>query len=338
MKLLTFDEVLKSANKKPHALLGNGFSRACRDDIFAYDALFDRADFKSLSPHARQAFDELGTTDFEAVMRALRHAAALVTLYEGKATPLSKQLADDAELLKEVLVRAIAQNHPEYPDEISLDRYANCRRFLGEFDRIFTVNYDLLLYWALMRQELEPIVPCDDGFRTPESGKETYVTWEPENTNYQNVYYLHGALHIFDSKTEVQKYTWVNTGLRLIDQIRDALAEGRYPLFVAEGESLQKVEKIRHSDFLDKALRSLMRVGGALVIYGHSLADNDTHVLRAIAKSKLSQVFVGIYGDPESPGNRMIRARAGLLPDWRKKKQKELYVDFFDAESVVVWG
>jgi hypothetical protein len=335
--LLTFDQVLKSATKKPHVLLGNGFSRACRDDIFAYDALFDRADFKKISPFGRKAFDILGTTDFETVMRALRNASALVSLYEGKETDLSKQFAEDAELLKEVLVQAIAQNHPEYPDEIGLDRYASCRAFLGHFDRIFTVNYDLLLYWALMRQEMEPSIPCDDGFRTPESGKEAYVSWEPENTDHQNVYYLHGALHIFDSKTEIQKYTWVNTGIRLIDQIRAALDEGKYPLFVAEGESLQKIERIRHSDFLDKALRSLMRVGGALVIYGHSLADNDTHILKAIAKSKVNQVFVGIYGDPESAGNRQIRSKALLLPDWRKKK-KELYVDFFDASSVAVWG
>ena len=25
------------------------------------------------------------------------------------------------------------------------------------------------------------------------------------------VYYLHGPLHVFDARIEVQKYTWVNT-------------------------------------------------------------------------------------------------------------------------------
>jgi hypothetical protein len=66
VELLTFQDALARApaNKQPHLLLGNGFSRACRNDIFAYDALFDRADFNRLSPSARQAFEALETTDF----------------------------------------------------------------------------------------------------------------------------------------------------------------------------------------------------------------------------------------------------------------------------------
>ena len=336
MSLPSFSEVIAKVGKKPHVLLGNGFSRACRDDIFAYDALFNRADFKDLSPFAREAFDALHTTDFEVVMKAMRQAAKLVALYEPTNKVLAAQLAADAEKLKEVLVRAIAQNHPEHPGEIEISRYQSCRQFLANFDRIFTLNYDLLLYWTLMRQELTPSVPCDDGFRTPESGKEEYVTWEPENTDHQNVYFLHGALHIFDAGTEVQKYTWVNTGVKLIDQIRSALNQGKYPLFVAEGESAQKVERIRHSDFLDKTYRSLLRIGGMLVIYGHSLANNDAHVLRAIAKSNVVNVLVGIYGDPDSAANKVVKSNAAAMAKWRKKKP--LIVEFFDAASAKVWG
>ena len=32
------------------------------------------------------------------------------------------------------------------------------------------------------------------------------MTWEP-GRHAQNIHYLHGALHIFDAQTEVQKYT-----------------------------------------------------------------------------------------------------------------------------------
>ena len=51
--LLSFDEVLtKGAGfPKRHLLLGNGFSRALRNDIFSYDALFDRAEFSTLQNH-----------------------------------------------------------------------------------------------------------------------------------------------------------------------------------------------------------------------------------------------------------------------------------------------
>ena len=43
----TFAEALQRTRDAPkrHLMLGNGFSRALRDDIFAYGALFDRADF-----------------------------------------------------------------------------------------------------------------------------------------------------------------------------------------------------------------------------------------------------------------------------------------------------
>ena len=70
----------------------------------------------------------------------------------------------DAEGLREVLVQAIAQNHPEFPAAIADDQYRGCRVFLANFANIYTLNYDLLLYWALMHDELPPAVPCDDGF------------------------------------------------------------------------------------------------------------------------------------------------------------------------------
>lgn len=289
--LLTFEDALGevAGGRQPHVLLGNGFSRACRDDIFAYDALFDRANFEALSPHARDAFDRLGTTDFEVVMRSLRQAAKLIDLYQNENKALADQLTSDADGLRDVLVSAIAGSHPERPADIEEGAYAACKQFLARFHRIFTVNYDLLLYWALMQNEIEPDVPCDDGFRKPEDDVDAeYVTWEPENTYQQNVYYLHGALHIFDAGVEIQKYTWINTGIRLIEQVRTALQQDLYPLFVAEGESSQKLERIRHSDFLSKAQRSLLSLGGSLFTYGHSIAENDSHILRLIVKSKAS--------------------------------------------------
>jgi len=32
-----------------------------------------------------------------------------------------------------------------------------------------------------------------------------YVVWYPERSNQQNVYYLHGALHLFDAGAEIKK-------------------------------------------------------------------------------------------------------------------------------------
>src|SRR2546423_14725483 len=131
------------------------------------------------------------------------------------------------------------------PRDISAESYAACKTFLAHFNRIYTLNYDLLLYWAFMQDEIEPSLSCDDGFRTPDDGPADYVTWEPDNAyDQQKIYYMHGALHIFDAGAEIQKYTWRNTGIRLVEQIRNALQRNLYPLFVAEGESLQKLARI----------------------------------------------------------------------------------------------
>ena len=338
MPLVTFEAALERVRegRVPHLLLGNGFSRACREDIFAYTALFDRADFNQLSPLARQSFDLLGTTDFEVVMRALRDAARLLTIYGPENLEIAAQLQRDADGLREVLVHAIADNHPGYPGEIEGERYAACRRFLARFDNIYTLNYDLLLYWAVMQAELPPPVHSDDGFRTPEEGQEEYVTWEP-GRHAQNIHYLHGALHIFDAGIEVKKYTWTNTGVRLIDQIRAALNDGLYPIFVAEGETAQKFERIRHSDFLSKAYRSFQEIGNALFVYGHAMAPNDDHIIRLIGRGRVKQLFVGIYGDENTENNQLVRRKVETLQGMRPAR-RPLEATYFDAASANVWG
>lgn len=177
MDLLSFEDALRSVKSgKRHALLGNGFSQACRPEIFYYGALFDRADFKGLSVPAREAFNSLVTTDFEEVMKALKDSSALVHLYFQDPGDAPTRMLEDSENLKNVLVSAVASSHPERPFEISSEAYSFCRSFLSNFESVYTLNYDLLLYWAFMQEELEPKVNFDDGFRRPYSGEEEYVS------------------------------------------------------------------------------------------------------------------------------------------------------------------
>jgi hypothetical protein len=333
ISLVSFEKCLEMSDTgKRHLLLGNGFSIACRPEIFVYKKLFERAIFDDL-PRARNAFDALGSTDFERVIKALRDFAAIAPIY---GDPIPQALLD-ADALRETLVRTIASSHPALPSDITEREYTFCRKFLGHFDRIFTLNYDLLLYWTLMHDLIPPRIRCDDGFRKPDDDNEApYVTWEPENIYEQNVYYLHGALHLFDAASELRKYTWINTGVRLIKQIHDALSQNYFPLFVAEGTSHQKFARIRHSDYLSKAYRSFLPITGSLFIYGHSLAENDDHVLDAIAKGKTDRLFISIYGDPNSDSNRAILRRANSLAIQRPTK-RALAIYFYDAASASVW-
>lgn len=342
--MLTFEEAIGLGEGKRHAFLGNGFSIACRPDIFTYGALFDRADFNSLSHGAKSLFERLETTDFERVIEALRSSAAIVDAYPPGDNASAEAMLSDAELLKETLVTAVAGSHPALLSEISDDSYSACRRFLSQFDTVYTLNYDLLTYWAIMQQELEPKVKFNDGFRTPEDGVAPYVVWELDNNYSQNFFYLHGALHFYDAGSELQKYTWVNTGKKLTDQIRSALSTDKFPIFVSEGSSEEKLTRIKHNAYLARAFRSFSSISGSLFVYGHSLARNDEHFLSLIERGKIKRVFVGLYGDESNGANQAIIRRANLMADRRativadNSRRNKLRVDFFDAATAKPWG
>jgi hypothetical protein len=174
----------------------------------------------------------------------------------------------------------------------------------------------------------------NDGFLESEiEPGSDYVAWG----DYQSAttYYLHGALHLFDSGAELKKYTWNRTNVPLIDQIRAALEEDFFPLFVAEGKSSAKLDKINHSAYLHKAYRSFSAISTPLFMFGHSLADNDDHILRKISAGQVPQLFVSIYGDPSNDTNKRIIRRAKGLGDERKKNRLDVF--FFDADSAHVW-
>ncbi|MBK8093388.1 MAG: DUF4917 family protein [Verrucomicrobiaceae bacterium] len=337
--IISYDDVLSKADTRRHLLLGNGFSIACRPDLFRYDKLFDRADFSSLA-RARKAFDRLSTTNFEAVIRALRNFALICELYAPGDVKAKERACKDADALREVLVSAVADSHPNRPHNIESDEYLNCREFVRGYKSINTLNYDLLLYWALMQDELgDDEIPCDDGFRKPaDDPGASYVSWDPDNSKSQTVRYLHGALHLYDTGVEMKKFTWINTMVPLVDQIRAALKQEFYPVFVSEGTSDEKLERIRHNDYLCKMYRSFTELQGAIVVYGHSLDESDDHIFndRIGRHGKTSQLFVSLYGDPSSPVNKTIIRRALAIARLRPDR-RPLEVKFYDAASASVW-
>jgi len=218
MPLPTFHDALRDAQRynRRHALLGNGFSIACRPNIFAYGKLYEQADFTKISSTAKFAFSALGTQDFEKVIKALGDAKKILVAYGGPAH-LTASLEKDAEGLRELLVQTIAASHPSWPGDLSEEEYSACRIFLSNFDTVYTLNYDLLLYWAQMHVEERGVaLTSDDGFRaSQEDFGASYVVWEPDQSHEQNTWFLHGALHVFDSGTEIQKYTCTKTGVFL---------------------------------------------------------------------------------------------------------------------------
>ncbi len=339
--LPTLQAALEQAGTECKLLLGNGFSIAWERDIFSYGSLYDRADFSGVSDYAKQAFKVLGTRDFEVVMRRLRDTAALLGLYMPKAKSTIERLVTDADGLRDLLVETIAHNHPARPSDVTPDQYRACREFLANFDAIYTLNYDLLLYWTVMQDDdsMEP-VGADDGFRAdPDALDAEWVTWDSAARS-QSIHYLHGALHVYDAGADVQKYTWTRSGVALIDQIRQALADGKFPLFVAEDSADNKAQKIAHSHFLARAYRSLESIQRPLFTFGFGFGDSDKHIRRAIAKSKVKDLWVGLFGNPKDSANMATKAAAEAVATERQyfHPQVPLTVHVHDAGSVNVWG
>lgn len=342
--ILTFDEAINasSADSRRHLLLGNGFSISC-SNVFSYDRLLESADFSELFVDSNRLFEITGTADFERAIELLRWASRLVTLYPEAPSELAQAIARDAESLKEILAKALANNHLNLPTDIANGRYQRTREFLAKFSngKIYTLSYDLLLYWTVM-QELTPPVNRDDGFRASEEdpGAE-WVIWNGlAGPSSQDVYYLHGGLHLYeDIAGSLRKITWVRTRVPLIEQIRNSLMNDLFPLIITEGTSSEKMHRVSHSPYLHRGFRSLSAIEGSIFIHGHSLASNDEHVISRIEHSKVDTVYVSVYGDISSESNRHLLERSRKMPDNRMthRPNKPLEVRYYQSETTPIW-
>lgn len=358
MNLLTFEGALKKAESctTKHLLLGNGFSIACDPSIFTYDSLYKEADLSSY-PEIKETFKLLGTTDFESVIDALEKASSILPAYNKNSSRLCQKMTNDSKAIKELLISTISGRHPADPSVISPEAYLKCRKFLSHFihksnkGRIYTLNYDLLLYWTLMHEldDKDSDNQFSDGFGRDswvENGEAEFsdeLTWQGKSS-YQNIHYLHGGLHLYDKGYNLQKFSWVDTGQTLIDQSRKALANDQFPLFVTEGNSLKKMEKIHHNAYLFTSFQSFEDIANAgkgkpgntcLFTYGVSFSQNDEHIFNKITHGRIKQLYVSLYGDINSKQNKQIIAQAEALKSHRSKFPLE--ISYYDAETAAVW-
>ena len=132
--------------------------------------------------------------------------------------------------------------------------------------------------------------------------------------------------------------TWNRTDIALVAQTREAIAKNLFPLFVAEGSSQKKLDKIYHHGYLSKGLRSLSSIQNSLFLYGVSLSPNDEHLINIVVKNiNIRKLFVSLFGSPKSSGNQQTIA-AALAASARRDARHPLEVHFYDSETAKVWG
>ena len=95
----------------------------------------------------------------------------------------------------------------------------------------------------------------EDGFviDPPGRNKGKYRTWDNSENVKQNIFYLHGAIHIYHHEDSVRKITLKQKPLL----INELLERAVYNSCVFESTSEEKLEKINRSLYLKHCLDSL---------------------------------------------------------------------------------
>ncbi|OGL72207.1 hypothetical protein A3D69_01090 [Candidatus Uhrbacteria bacterium RIFCSPHIGHO2_02_FULL_54_11] len=333
-----------SAGKK-RLLLGNGFSMACFGG-FGYTALYERVKNLGIPEKVQKIFEKYGETNFEAILKLLDDSSWVAETYGLCSDGSQSEIKKDYEALKLALTNAITEVHPEHRGLITDEKYNACYAFISNFDDIYTVNYDLLLYWTSLHRE--PFAFTDSFSKDKDTDGNDCEFMPHNHADGSGLYFLHGALHLYSDGKVVRKRVWKETNIPLVTQIRAALEDKKYPLVVAEGDSDSKLEHIQESSYLSNCLRKFRGIQGHLFAFGHSLSDQDRHIVEVISKNvELRHLWIGIRGDFTKPTNqrfldlaqRMQQERKDQIGDKKfRGKKGDLTVHFYDADSAKVWG
>jgi len=346
IELLSYADVINQTKKqKKYLLLGNGFSMSYNKDRFSFTSLLASAVDSGLiskSSPIYAVFSEFDTKDFEEVVKLLETSVKVLKTYGVISASDQKMILEDSKLLKEYLVDVITNNHPEKITEISDAEYLNSANFIKEYEKVYTLNYDLLLYWTSIKLSSflydgtinDSTLKIYDGFNDPYKGSTDYVIFENGGKSF-NINFLHGGLHIFDNKSEIIKNTYSRTERTLKSQTLENLDKDIYPIFVSEGTSEQKKSKIIHNAYLNHCYKSLQSIGAktkddSLILFGTLLKMNDTHIRNAILRNNVNNVYIGVYSEDE------IKEFDDFIEFIMENKLKK-NVYFYDSKTVKVW-
>jgi hypothetical protein len=345
MNLETFDQVeaaMKSKGRPFHLLLGNGFSMSYDPEIFSYNALYDF--IENLEDDLlSKLFSIVNAKNFEVIMGQLDTFARLLDAF-GSDEVLKAKVESAMEELKRSLLDAIRALHPEHVFRVPQEKSNACARFLKPFletsGHIFTTNYDLLLYWVLMRNEVMESV---DGFgRDRENPEDEYVPEEEleyselrwgKYRDDQVIHYLHGSLPLFDTGVEIVKEEY-DTENYLMENISERISRGEYPIFVTAGNAQEKLTHIMHNRYLTHCYEVVSRIEGSLVTFGFNFGENDHHIIDAINRAakygrrdppKLWSIYIGIYSEDDRKRIESLEARF------------KCKVHMYDAKTASVW-
>jgi hypothetical protein len=286
----------------------------------------------------------MNTKNFEQVMQQLDNFCEIAQVFS-KDDDLVQKIKNASSTLKSSLIDAVKELHPEHVFKIPESESANCSQFLHRFlsngGKVFTANYDLLLYWVLMRNNSKLAI---DGFGRELENFDEIIVGEPAQFSElrwgkhkadQSVFYIHGALPLFDTGTDVVKEEY-DTQNYLLEKIRSRMEQKDYPIFVTAGTAKEKLNHIAHNKYLSFCYDALSLISGSLVTFGFNFGDFDSHIIDAINK-------VANHGKPTHDGQKLYSIYIGVYSEAdrqhieRIKNKFKCKTHLYDARSVHIW-
>jgi hypothetical protein len=287
----------------PTLLLGNGVSINIWRG-FGYSGLLEQAHLKK---PARRLFADFDTVNFETVLEALWHA-------ERTLDALGRSAASVHTLYEHVQSQLVEAVHSVHIAWAALPPHA-LDQILGVLQthrHVFTLNYDLLTYWAAMRGGSAANIK--DFFWG--SGSTFDLNDRALLDGCTGLYYLHGGLHLWHDAATGRTGKWTSgSGSRLLSNLAATYVAktDRHPLFVSEGTSAQKMAVIRRSDYLAFALQSLSDDEADTVIFGASFGPQDGHITNALNAGERRNIAISVRpGSPAENAATIARCRSAL--------------------------
>lgn len=296
-------------------LLGNGFSINFSDTL-RYKFLYEFF-ITTCSDTSKELFEVFITKNFESILGNIEIAKTVCETLKIKTDEFLKYHAE----VREGLINSINKIHPK-PVDVDQDKLKWIGTQFKNFNQIFTTNYDLFLYYIILEAK-----KFGDHLFNYASFKYNCFR-EPDRMNKYHIYYLHGALFLFENELTTYKIKRPSEGW-LLNAITEEISNNNYPLFISEGNSDSKLKAIQSNSYLSFCLVQLENNSDkSLVIYGQSLSKQDTHIVRIIDKHYEKLAISLRVDDYETMGE--LKAEKNRISGQFKKAE----LDFFDSKTL----
>ncbi len=333
MMVKVFDWTEIADNYTETLLLGNGASIAI-DASFSYRSLKETASEAGLiTESVRKIFEHLNTQDFELVLNVIQHAhnvnQALDIVEE--ATNLGYRE------VRAALVGAVRMRHTSF--ETAEDYLLPIANFLKRFQTVLPLNYDLIVYWAMMAGNASLgnwFKDCFVNGLLDEDWKRMQKPYGAKGVTL--VFYPHGNLVLTTSiDGSESKVVRTSDGSKLLNCVLDEWESGnRLPLFVSEGETKQKERAIQRSPYLNTVYNDVMRsLGSACAVYGWSASDNDDHILKRLCARSTNYLAFSVHRGSRT--DLQIEQECVRISQKVRALNQQINVQFYWSDSANCW-